>query len=126
MKSMMTAAMAAALLCFSAMGAGAVTYTQVGNTIYGSDGTQYHKDGSTIRGSDGSRYDLRGSAAYGPGGIRYHQEGTGIYGSQGDRYNRIGNKIYHAVHITTPEERKAQEEKDARNDRSQYLPKQVK
>ena len=40
------------------------TYTQYGNTVYGSDGSTYSKYGNTVYGNDGSTYRKFGNTIY--------------------------------------------------------------
>ena len=57
----------------------ASSYTQYGNTVYGSDGSRYSKYGDTIYGNDGSRYSKYGDT---------------IYGIDGSSCTRYGNSTY--------------------------------
>lgn len=71
-----------------------VTYRQIGNTTYGSDGTSYRQSGNTTYGSDGTIYRQSGNTTYGSDGTNYRQSGNTIYGSDGTTYRQSGNTIY--------------------------------
>ena len=46
----------------------AQTYTQYGNTIYGSDGSTYSQYGNTTYDNQGNSWSTYGNTTYGPGG----------------------------------------------------------
>jgi hypothetical protein len=55
------------------------TYNQVGNSIYGSDGSSYNTVGNTT-------YDNHGNS--------WNKVGNTIYGSDGTTCNKVGNSLY--------------------------------
>ncbi|MDO8487759.1 MAG: hypothetical protein Q7S31_00395 [bacterium] len=71
-----------------------ISYSQYGNTLYGSDGSSYSKYGNTIYGSDGSSYSRYGNTTYGNDGSTYSQYGNTIYGNDGTSYSQYGNTLY--------------------------------
>ncbi|HHK6005423.1 TPA: hypothetical protein ACQWGN_001451 [Neisseria subflava] len=55
------------------------TYTQIGNTTYGNDGSSYTRIGNTTYGNDGSSYTTIGNTTYGSDGSSCTQIGSQIY-----------------------------------------------
>jgi len=72
----------------------AVTYTQIGNTTFGSDGTSYSKIGNTLFGSNGTSYTKIGNTTFGSNGSSYTQIGNSLFGNNGTSYTRIGSSIF--------------------------------
>ena len=63
-------------ICNLALGS---SYTQVGNTTYGSDGSSYTQVGNTTYGSDGDSYTQVGNTTYGSDGSSCTQVGNTTY-----------------------------------------------
>lgn len=70
------------------------SYSAVGNTLYGSDGSSYSQLGDTIYRNDGTSYRNVGNTLYGSDGTSYSNIGNTTYSNDGTSYNRIGNYIY--------------------------------
>jgi len=71
-----------------------ITYNQIGNTIYGSDGSRMSKVGNTYYTNDGTRYSRIRNTIYGSDGSRISKVGNTYYSNNGTRYSQIGNTIY--------------------------------
>lgn len=73
---------------------GSSSYTQYGNTLYGSEGDTYSRYGNTVYGNDGSTYTQYGNTVYGNDGSTYTQYGNTVYGNDGTSYSTYGNTTY--------------------------------
>jgi len=71
---------------------GASSYTQIGNTVWGSDGSSYTKIGNTVWGTEGT-YTKIGNTTWGPNG-NSTQIGNTLWGSDGTNYTKIGNTTW--------------------------------
>ncbi len=69
-------------------------YTQIGNTLFGSDGSNYTRIGNTTFGSDGSNYTEIGNTLFGNDGTSYTQIGDTVFGSDGSSSTKIGNTTF--------------------------------
>lgn len=78
----------------TAFGSDGSTYTQVGNSVFGSDGSTYQKVGNTVFGNDGSTYQKIGNTTFGSDGSTYQQIGNTTFGSDGSTSTRIGNTTF--------------------------------
>ena len=83
-----------AILIWTACAYAQGSYRQVGNTLYGSDGSSYRQVGNTVYGSDGSSYRQIGNTTYSSDGSSFRQIGNTTYGSDGSSYRQIGNTTY--------------------------------
>lgn len=72
---------------------GASSYTQIGNTVWGSDGSSYTKIGNTVWGAEGA-YTKIGNTTWGPNGSNSTQIGNTLWGSDGTNYTQIGNTTW--------------------------------
>lgn len=81
---------------FYAVGAEAqsTTYTQIGNTVFGSDGTTYTTIGNTTFGSNGTSYNTIGNTTFGSNGTSYNTIGNTTFGSNGTTAQTIGNSTF--------------------------------
>ena len=72
----------------------ATTYTQYGNTLYGSDGSSYTQYGNTVYSNNGTSYTTYGNTTYGSNGSSYTTYGNTTYGNNGTSYTTYGNTTY--------------------------------
>ncbi|WP_428052810.1 hypothetical protein, partial [Candidatus Avelusimicrobium stercoris] len=84
-------------------GADGSTYTRIGNTTYNSDGISYTQIGNTTYGSDGTSYTRIGNTTYSSDGTSYTKIGNTTYGSDGSTYTKIGNTTYASGYDTDGE-----------------------
>lgn len=73
---------------------GSSSYSQYGNTLYGSNGDTYTKYGNTTYGNDGSTYSQYGNTVYDNDGSTYSKYGNTVYGNDGTSYSTYGNTTY--------------------------------
>lgn len=71
-----------------------VSYSTIGNTIYGSDGSTASTIGNTTYRSDGTTSTLIGNTTYRSDGTTSTAIGNTTYGSDGTTASTIGNTIY--------------------------------
>ena len=90
----LAAARAFALLVLASAVHAQTTFTQIGDTTFGSDGKTYQQIGNTTFGSDGSTYQRIGNTTFGSDGSTYQQSGNTGFGSNGVTTQRIGNTTF--------------------------------
>ncbi len=71
----------------------ASSYNQVGNRLYGSDGTSYSQLGNTTMGNNGTIYHSVGNQTYGSDGTSYNHVGNFTYGSNGTTCYHTGGTM---------------------------------
>ncbi len=70
------------------------TYTKIGNTWYGDDGSSFTQIGSSIYAGDGTSYNQIGNTVYGSDSSSYMKIGNTTYRNDGTSYTKIGNTTY--------------------------------
>ena len=73
---------------------GAVSYTQSGDSVFGSNGTTYTRSGDTVFGSDGHTATRIGDTTFTSSGETYTQSGDTVFSSDGVSYTTIGDTVF--------------------------------
>ena len=80
-------------ILLSATSVYAESYSIIGNTIIGSDGTSYNRIGNATIGSDGSSWSTIGNTTIGSDGSSWSRIGNTYIGSDGSSCNVIGSSV---------------------------------
>lgn len=78
----------------SIYGSDGYSATRIGNTVYDNQGNTYSRYGNTTYGSDGSSYTRYGNTTYDNSGGSVTTYGNTSYGSDGSSCTRYGNTMY--------------------------------
>lgn len=69
----------------------ASNYNQIGDTLYGSDGSSYRQLDNTMMGNNGTSYNTNGTFSYGSDGTTYIRNDNALYGNNGTNCIQIGS-----------------------------------